>query len=376
MGFLWKGAKQDLIAFVGEFFGTTMFLFIGLGCIKTAQDSQSASQTQVATTLSQQTIMFISVGMGLSLLVTAWVFYRITGGLFNPAITLSLWLIGGLTAVRAVMLVVAQVAGGIAGAGLVQVIVPMGGVGNTITTLSPGMDYVQGVFLEALLTALLVFTVLMLAAEKHKATFMAPIGIGLTLFVCQLFGTLWTGCGMNPARALGPSVITGRYPGYHWIYWVGPLVGSLFATFLYTLLKAFHYSDVVLGQDADSETAGKPGPVNRIWHSSMGYTREQRKHMLASGMRPDELERAEAGMVNAAIKEQPALATEPSRNSQSTLTPGTGNPGQVEHKQGGTKNDDQAAGGLGHPGAEGSGLTEIPFFRKAFRHGHRHGGAH
>jgi hypothetical protein len=45
--------------------GTTMFLFIGLGCIKTAQDSQSASQTQVATTLSQQTIMFISVGMGL-----------------------------------------------------------------------------------------------------------------------------------------------------------------------------------------------------------------------------------------------------------------------------------------------------------------------
>ena len=54
----------------------------------------------------------------------------------------------------------------------------------------------------------------MLAAEKHKATFMAPIGIGLTLFVCQLFGTLWTGCGMNPARALGPSVITGRYPGY------------------------------------------------------------------------------------------------------------------------------------------------------------------
>lgn len=130
------------------------------------------------------------------------------------SITLSLWLIGGLTALRAILLCVAQIAGGIAGAGLVQVITPMGGVGNTITTLSPGMNYPQGLFLEALLTALLVFTVLMLAAEKHKATFMAPIGIGLTLFVCQLFGTLWTGCGMNPARALGPSVITNRYPGY------------------------------------------------------------------------------------------------------------------------------------------------------------------
>ena len=61
---------------------------------------------------------------------------------------------------------------------------------------------------------MLVFTVLMLAAEKHKATFMAPIGIGLVLFVCQLFGTLWTGCGMNPARSFGSSVVTGRFPGY------------------------------------------------------------------------------------------------------------------------------------------------------------------
>lgn len=59
-----------------------MFIFLGLGCVKTAQDTQTASQLQVATTLSNQALIFIAVGMGFSLLITAWVFYRITGGLF------------------------------------------------------------------------------------------------------------------------------------------------------------------------------------------------------------------------------------------------------------------------------------------------------
>ena len=84
------------------------FIFLGLGTIKTAQDSVSAAQTQTATVLAQGTIMQISVGMGLSLLVTAWTFYRITGGLFNPAVTLALWLIGAVHSVRAIMLTIAQ----------------------------------------------------------------------------------------------------------------------------------------------------------------------------------------------------------------------------------------------------------------------------
>jgi len=297
---LYKGFKQDVIAMLGEFAGTTMFLFLGLGCIKTAQDSVSAAQSNAATALAQGTIMFISVGMGLSLLITAWAFYRITGGLFNPAVTLALWLIGAVRSVRAILLTIAQLAGGIAGAALVEGLTPRStsDVGSTITTLSPGMTLVRGLFLEAFLTAMLVFVILMLAAEKHKATFLAPIGIGLTLFVCQLFGTLWTGCAMNPARALGPSVLSNRWPGYTWIYYVGPIIGSLIATFIYSLLKAFDYGSVVLGQDSDNEATSPRLPVaSRMWHASMGFTRDQRKAMLASGMRPDELERAEAGMV-------------------------------------------------------------------------------
>lgn len=80
--FLDRGFKQDMIACLGEFVGTTMFIFLGLGCVKTAQVSRDSSELQTTVTLSNQSLVFISLGMGFSLLITAWVFYRITGGLF------------------------------------------------------------------------------------------------------------------------------------------------------------------------------------------------------------------------------------------------------------------------------------------------------
>ena len=61
------------------------------------------------------------------------------------------------------------------------------------TTLAEGTNLAQGLFIEMFLTALLVFTILMLAAEKHRATFIAPIGIGLALFISHLAGVRFTG---------------------------------------------------------------------------------------------------------------------------------------------------------------------------------------
>jgi len=58
----------------------------------------------------------------------------------------------------------------------------------------------------------------MLAVEKHKATFLAPVGIGLALFVGHLICVFYTGAGLNPARSLGPDIISKSFPEYHWIY--------------------------------------------------------------------------------------------------------------------------------------------------------------
>ena len=100
------------------------------------------------------------------------------------------------------------------------------------------------------LTAQLVFTIFMLAAEKHRATFIAPIGIGLSLFIAELLGVYYTGGSLNPARSFGPCVILHSFHGYHWIYWVGPILGSMLASGFYLFIKALEYETVNPEQDA------------------------------------------------------------------------------------------------------------------------------
>lgn len=67
--------------------------------------------------------------------------------------------------------------------------------------------------------------------------FIAPIGIGLALFIAQLVAMPFTGASLNPARSFGAAVATHHFPGYHWIYWIGPLAGSALAAGFYKLVK-------------------------------------------------------------------------------------------------------------------------------------------
>ena len=106
-----------------------------------------------------------------------------------PKVTLAMILVKSLPIVRAIMLLGAQVAGAIFASFLVKVLFPT--PLNVRTTLTAGTSLVQGVFIEAILTAELVFTIFMLAKEKHKATFIAPVGIGLALFTAELVGVFY-----------------------------------------------------------------------------------------------------------------------------------------------------------------------------------------
>jgi aquaporin rerated protein, other eukaryote len=88
----------------------------------------------------------------------------------------------------------------------------------------------------------------MLAAEKHRGTFLAPMGIGLALFIAELAGVFWTGGSLNPARSFGPAVIAG-FNSDHWVYWVGPLLGAILAVLFYRLVKTLEYETANPGQD-------------------------------------------------------------------------------------------------------------------------------
>jgi aquaporin related protein len=102
-------------------------------------------------------------------------------------VTFGLVLAGALPPIRGLCLFPAQLLAAMCAAGLAQAMVP-GDIGATNTSLSPNTSIVQGVFIEMFMTAELVFVVLMLAAEKSKDTFLAPIGIGLALFVAMMGG--------------------------------------------------------------------------------------------------------------------------------------------------------------------------------------------
>lgn len=95
-------------------------------------------------------------------------------------------LVGALPWTRGALLIVSQILGGIASAAVVSALFP--GPLNVRTALLPGTSLAQGLFIEMFLTAQLVFTIFMLAAEKHKGTFIAPVGIGLSLFIAELAG--------------------------------------------------------------------------------------------------------------------------------------------------------------------------------------------
>lgn len=95
-------------------------------------------------------------------------------------------LIGAIDWLRALLLIITQMVAGIAAAAVVLELFP--GPLSVRTTLSLGTSVVRGVFIEMFLTAQLVFCIFMLAAEKHKSTFLAPIGIGFALFIAELAG--------------------------------------------------------------------------------------------------------------------------------------------------------------------------------------------
>jgi aquaporin related protein len=105
---------------------------------------------------------------------------------------------GTLPALRGFLLFPAQMLGGMVAAALCSAMFP--GPLIVETVLAPGVSKAQGVFIEMFLTAELVFTVLMLAAEKNKSTFIAPLGIGLALFVAELAGTQLKCYPMRSAR--------------------------------------------------------------------------------------------------------------------------------------------------------------------------------
>lgn len=112
-------------------------------------------------------------------------FFRIEGGMFNPAVAIAMFVTGGIGLLRLGLVIVAQLLGSIAASALVVGLLPGDGIAAT-TGLADDTSVVRGVFIEAFLTVGLVLVIFMLAIEKHRATAVAPVGIGMALMMAEL----------------------------------------------------------------------------------------------------------------------------------------------------------------------------------------------
>ena len=112
--------KDDLIAAGLEYVGTTFFLLLAFGGAHAVQSEASAG----GTVSPIERIMYISLSFGFSLLSSVWLFYRVTGGLFNPDVSLALLLTGVIGPVRFVLYSIAQLVGGITAAAIIYALTP------------------------------------------------------------------------------------------------------------------------------------------------------------------------------------------------------------------------------------------------------------
>ncbi|PHH92922.1 hypothetical protein CDD83_3412 [Cordyceps sp. RAO-2017] len=286
-----SSARNALIVVIGEFCGTFMFLLISFIAAETAITTNS---TDATAPLAPFSIMYIAASFGMALAVNVWIFFRVSGGQFNPAVTLGLVLVGAVKPLRALMIVPAQLAAGIAAAAMTFALVP--GKLLVESKLAPGVSVVQGLFMEMFLTSQLVVTVYFLAVEKHRATFLAPLGIGASVFVGHMAGVNFSGASLNPARSFGPAVFLG-FVSHHWVYWIGPFMGALLAFAAYSLLKWLDYQTANPGQDADDlemQCRGGLPPMmsgTRNMFTSDGIIKISSDHLPSKDGRPGDFRR-------------------------------------------------------------------------------------
>jgi aquaporin Z len=232
---------------IAEFWGTFALVFIGAGAVVVSGSGTGPLGVAVAH------------GLVLAIMVTS--LGHISGGHFNPAVTVGAWVAGKIESSRAVFYVVVQLAGAAAGAGVLRLAIPRriwepSSLGATLVNSQAGFTTGRAVLLEAVLTFFLVFTVFATAIDDRGAfKSIAGFAIGLVLTMDILVGGPLTGASMNPARTFGPALMAAKWTDF-WVYVAGPLTGGIIASAVYWL--SFLRDREVAGPRSEMPIGGGP----------------------------------------------------------------------------------------------------------------------
>jgi MIP family channel proteins len=213
---------------LAELVGTFAFFFIGAGAICTD-----------AYTRGGVGLVGIAAAHGLILSIMISSLGAISGGHFNPAVTIAFAVTRRIDVVQAVFYVVAQLVGAVIAGLLLRAIFagvfPEAVIGPAhlgTPGLARDVSFGTGILIEAVLTFFLVTAIYGTAVDERAPRSIAGFGIGLTVGLDILMGGPLTGAAMNPARTFGPAVAA-QFWDNHLVYWIGPIVGAVVAALLY-----------------------------------------------------------------------------------------------------------------------------------------------
>lgn len=187
-------------------------------------------------------LLGVSLAFGLTVLTGAYALGPVSGGHFNPAVSVGLWAGGRFPASLLLPYVLTQVAGGIVGAAVLYLIasgqpnfsLAAGLASNGYGEHSPGgYSLTAGLVVEIVMTFM--FLIVILGATHRRAPVgFAGMAIGLALTLIHLISIPVTNTSVNPARSTGPAIFVGDWAlNQLWLFWLAPLVGAALAGFLY-----------------------------------------------------------------------------------------------------------------------------------------------
>lgn len=203
---------NDNRKYVAELLGTFTLVFGGSLAILSAVRLQEPIHVAVA------------FGFGLSLLAGLYAFAEISGGHYNPAVSLAMFLSGRLESRDLVGYWIAQLAGGVLASLAILAAFSQDDVAGTVTAVGADSSAWDALWLEVLLTAIFV-AVILHSSRSERVQGTALLAIPLALVAVHLAAIPISGASVNPARSLGPALVGWEW-GDFWIYLLGPLAGG------------------------------------------------------------------------------------------------------------------------------------------------------
>jgi len=217
-------AFDKICAILAEVIGTGLLVFIG--CMSVCSFDAAGNP-----------LLNIALAFGLAIMIGAQSVGHISGGHFNPAVSVAAMIYRVIDIPMGAAYIVAQLVGGTLAYGVLKIVMTdkmqSGPDGVCVTKVNNDLTMAEGFLVEFLATGILIWVICGFWDPRNaKKTDSTPLKAGLTVAILVMVAGPFTGGSLNPARSFGPALWTGDWED-HWVYWVAPTLGGAVFSLLY-----------------------------------------------------------------------------------------------------------------------------------------------